>query len=485
MGLISTKDILIGFILLSFVTSAFAETDSPSFYGKRSVSSGEHQPQKEAITFQRRAIIITTENSDVAVKIVKEPDVSKDIKDTVSPPSLLILPLVELSRNEKLLAKKAQYYFDQNWNKKTGFTDSVQGYHHVTMWDVASDISAQFSLEGLGLQSEERTNEKLRKLLITLKSMPLYKDKLPNREYDTKTGKPSGRYSKAKTNGNGWSALDVGRLLIWLHIIKQEKEELVPLVDNIVSKWSLASSVHNKTLYGTKLGKQSEHYRQEGRLGYLQYAASGFALFGFDVSKSYQNESIEQVMINGIPFYIDARNMPFSTSDPYILTRLELGEFTRWWEQLDTVYSLHKMKAEKTNKVWIFAEDAMNRTPWFAYNNLYFYGKSWLSTSAGGKPVENFQIFSNKAALGFGMIYDDQFANELVNQVIDNSLYSRSIPTGVYSDGLENKSYNINTNSMVLSSLLFKIRHKTAMLNNQVQLEGMMLSKPIQEVDGE
>lgn len=266
---------------------------------------------------------------------------------------------------------------------------------------------------------------------------------------------------------------------------KTRKKELAFLVDQIEAKWSLTSAVHNQTLYGTKLSAKSEYYRQEGRLGYLQYAASGFALFGFDVSKSYQNESIEQVMIDEIPFYIDARNMPFSTSDPYILTRLELGEFTRWWEQLDTVYSLHKMKAEKTNKVWIFAEDAMNRTPWFAYNNLYFYGKSWLSTSAGGKPVENFQIFSNKAALGFGMIYDDQFADELVNQVIDNSLYSRSIPTGVYSDGLENKSYNINTNSMVLSSLLFKIRHKTAMLNNQVQLEGMMLSKPIQEVDDE
>ena len=475
MGLISTKDILLGFILLPLVTFAFAETDSPSFYGKRSVSSGEHQPQKEAITFQRRAISIMPENSDLAVKIAREPelDVSNDIKHTVSPPSPLPLPLVELSRNEKLLAKKAQYYFDQNWNKKTGFTDSVQGYHHVTMWDVASDISAQLSLEGLGLQSEERTNIKLQKLLTTLKSMPLYKDKLPNREYDTKTGKPSGRYSKAKTNGNGWSALDVGRLLIWLHIIKQEKEELAPLVDNIVSKWSLASSVHNKTLYGTKLGKQSEHYRQEGRLGYLQYAAFGFALFGFDVSDSYLKKDIEKVNIDDVSFYIDTRNMPFSTADPYVLMTLELGNYSEWWQQLDVIYELYKQKEKRTNRLWVFSEDAMNRSPWFAYNNIFYYGKSWLSTSAGGKPVETFQIFSNKIALGLSVIFDDDYAKKLKEQVIDNSINSRVIPTGLYSDGLINSAYNINTNSMVLSSLWYKVNNSSSVLKRGTMLKGI------------
>ena len=195
MGLISTKGILIGFILLLLTASVFAETNSPSFYGKRSVSSGEPQAQKETITFQRRAIIIIPEEPVLDSTIVTEPELTNadEVKDTASHPFQSAIPPIELSRNDKLLAKKAHHYFDQNWNKTTGFTDSVQGYHHVTMWDVASDISAQLSLEGLGLQSEEWTNIKLQKLLTTLKSMPLYKDKLPNREYDTKTGKPSGR----------------------------------------------------------------------------------------------------------------------------------------------------------------------------------------------------------------------------------------------------------------------------------------------------
>ncbi|MBB1313714.1 DUF3131 domain-containing protein [Aliivibrio sp. SR45-2] len=473
MGLSRVWITLIGIVLSSFTISVTAETDSPSFYGKRSVAPNETLPDQAAPTFQRRSIVmapqiaeplderaVTDESTDLTPAFVQD---AKDSHD-------LPLPLIELTRNEKLLAKKAQYYFDRNWNENTGLTDSVQGYHHVTMWDVASDISAQFSLEGLGLQSKEFTHRKLKRLLTTLLEAPLYQSKLPNREYSTKTGKPSGRYSNTKSNGNGWSALDIGRLLIWLHIIKQEKEELAPLVDNIVSKWSLASSVHNKTLYGTKLGKQSEHYRQEGRLGYLQYAASGFALFGFDVSESYQKTDIDKVIIDDIPFYIDSRNMPFSTPDPYVLTRLELGEPTAWWDQLDTIYTLHKTKEKQTKRLWVFGEDAMNQTPWFAYNNIFFYGKSWLSTSAGGKPIEVFQVFSNKVAFGLSVIYDDEYAERLVENVIANSLYSRSVPTGIYSDGLTNTAHNINTNSMILSSLLYKRKNNTAMLHTDAKL---------------
>lgn len=470
MGLISTKDTLIGFILFSLVTSVFAETDSPSFYGKRSVTSGESQPQKEAITFQRRTIIIAPEDPELDSTKVIEPELknANDVKRIISQ---FTLPPIELSRNEKLLAKKAQYYFDQNWNKATGFTDSVQGYHHVTMWDVASDISAQFSLEGLGLQSEERTNIKLQKLLMTLKLMPLYKDKLPNREYNTKTGKPSGRYSKTKANGNGWSALDIGRLLIWLHIIKQEKSELEPLVDRVINHWSLSSAVHQKTLFGTKLSKGGEHFRQEGRLGYLQYAAFGFVLFGFDVSDSYLKKNIEQVSIDGVSFYIDTRNMPFSTADPYVLMALELGNYSKWWQQLDVIYELYKQKEKKTKKLWVFSEDAMSRSPWFAYNNIFFYGKSWLSTSAGGKPIETFQIFSNKIALGLSVIFDDDYSYKLKEQVIDNSINSRVIPTGLYSNGLINSAYNINTNSMVLSSLWYKMNNNSSALRGDTMLK--------------
>ena len=125
---------------------------------------------------------------------------------------------------------------------------------------------------------------------------------------------------------------------------------------------------------------------------------------------------------------------------------------------------MHKQKEKQTKRVWVFAEDAMNRTPWFAYNNLFFYGKSWLSTSSGGKPVEVFQTFSNKVALGLSVIYDDDYSKRLSERVVSNSLSYRSIPTGVYSDRSINTAYNINTNSMILSSLLYKMRNRTAML---------------------
>lgn len=469
MKLIIGRIILLWIALFLFSVAVFAEVDSPSFYGKRTIGPVENNNEKAPLSFQRRSLVLTPLEDN---KQNEEPQFLMVEKGNQS-----IQPVInaktELSRNEKLLAKKAHYYFERNWNPSTGFTDSVQGYHHVTMWDVASDISAQFSLEGLGLQSKEITNKKLEQLLTTLSVMPLYNNQLPNREYNTKTGMPSGLYSSHKSNGNGWSALDIGRLLIWLYIIEQEKPEFSSLIEKITTTWVLSSAVSKQTLYGTKLSKKGEHYRQEGRLGYLQYASFGFLLFGFDVSESYQKKHIEQVSIEGISFLIDTRNMPFSTSDPYILMRLEVGNFQQWWDQLNTIYLLHKAKEERTKKHWVFGEDSMNKSPWFAYNNLFFYGKSWLSTSSGGKPIEVFQVFSNKVAFGFSVLFNDEYALNLRRDVINNSLYSRVIPTGIYSDSSVNTAYNINTNSMILSSLWYKVNNNSPVIKRDAMLKVM------------
>ncbi|WP_367971456.1 DUF3131 domain-containing protein [Vibrio scophthalmi] len=98
----------------------------------------------------------------------------------------------------------------------------------------------------------------------------------------------------------------------------------------------------------------------------------------------------------------------------------------------------------------------MNKNPWFAYNNLYYYGKSWTSVSPGGKVIENPQILSHKVAFGFSVLFDDEFAQQLFDAVLNNSLQARSIPTGEYENGGVNTAFNINTNSLILVALWYK-----------------------------
>ncbi|WP_446505037.1 DUF3131 domain-containing protein [Photobacterium sp. DNB23_23_1] len=438
-----------------FVFAAFntnTEEAEPSFYGGRSVTHNNTDVAASDIQFQRRTIAPPI--------IIKETELEEALSKIKADSSIMAASPVELSRNEKLLAKKAYYYFEQNWNHETGLINSVQGYHHSTMWDVASGIAAILAAEGLELISSEEADSKLQKTLDTLLGLPLYRDALPNREYNTHTAKPSGQYSSSSSNGNGWSALDIGRLLIWLEITQRNKPKFEASVIRILEHWKLDKSVYQGTLYGELKTSNKKHYRQEGRLGYLQYAAYGFSLAGFNVSTAYEQQDIEKVLVDGIPLLVDQRNLPYFTTDPYVLAGIEIGAEGQWWNQLDALYQLQKNKSSQQKIPWIFAEDAMSRSPWFSYNNIFIYGSAWLSIAPGGKPVENPQIFSNKVAFGLSVLFnDDDFSHQLADKVINNSLTHRSIPTGIYLNGGPNSAYNINTNSLILSALWYKKRN--------------------------
>ena len=450
-----------------------------SFYGQRSVSNQPQNSTPKVPQFHRRVIAppiladtpptaspnsrstpASKSTSSEAKPINNEPSSNEPVIDEPS------LPAYKLTRNELLLAKKAQHYLDRNRRKSTGLWDSVQGYHHSTMWDVASGIAGTLALEALQLKSIEQTHIELGQTLATLRKIPLYKGWLPNREYSTKTGKPSGRLSDSATNGNGWSALDIGRLLIWLKILCQQHPELEEQVLDLIAYWNINKAIHKGTLYGAKLYKGKEYYRQEGRYGYLQYAATGFQLFGYKVPLPNIDSYVSTVNIESSALNIDIRNVPFMTSDPYVLASLEFGQENHW-NQIKTVYSLHKQRSKSANKLFSYAEDAMDKNPWFAYNNLFYYGKAWTSVSPGGKVIENPQIFSHKVAFGFSVLFDDEFSQRLSRAVLNNSLQARSIPTGQYENGGINTAFNINTNSLILVALWYKQNRQTPLLQSQ------------------
>ncbi|MGF1748079.1 DUF3131 domain-containing protein [Vibrio cionasavignyae] len=458
------------FITLLSAASVHADTDAPelpSFYGGRSVAPGETAKEATAIDYQRRALappILPEDTIEEYNKANSSPSPLIVMDEYVHNQELFLADIQKLSRNDWLLARKAQHYFQKNYHEPTGMWDSVQGYHHATMWDIASGLAATLALHALELETTEITRDRLRTTLTTLADFPLYKTTLPNREYSAKTGLPSGSYSTSSSNGNGWSALDIGRLLIWLKITEAHFPELSPIVQDITSRWTLSAAIKKKTLYGTKLYKGKEYFRQEGRLGYLQYAAQGYALYGFDLSASYDNTTSETITVDGMDLHVDTRNVPYFTSDPYVLLALEIGRPQVWWNQLDALYQLQKKRSTLTNKLHIYAEDAMSKSPWFAYNNIYYYGTSWLSVSPGGKPIETPQRFSNKVGFGFSVLFDDTFSTKLRDEVLRTSLNARSIPTGIYTDNGTNNAFNINTNSLVLVSLWYKALGKTPIL---------------------
>jgi Protein of unknown function (DUF3131) len=181
--------------------------------------------------------------------------------------------------SEAEVALTAWRYFEGNYQPVTGWFDSVHGYPFTTMWDLSSSIAAVACAEKLGVISPERGHELLGSLLRTLSKIPLYNDEPPNREYGTNRAEISGpRVSDGKATG--WSAIDLGRLLIWLRIVSVWHPEYEGLARNIVQHWKFGRLAQGGEMFGVYASDPREYRRQEGRLGYEQYSAAGFELWG-------------------------------------------------------------------------------------------------------------------------------------------------------------------------------------------------------------
>lgn len=122
-------------------------------------------------------------------------------------------------------------------------------------------------------------------MLKTLASMPLYKGELPNKVYNSKTLIPVNYGQLDKREEIGWSALDLGRLAIWLNIVGTKYPKMRSQTEAVWKHWQIKRLVKNGQMYGTSVIAGEEQYTQEGRLGYENYRAYGLKLWGLDVKK--------------------------------------------------------------------------------------------------------------------------------------------------------------------------------------------------------
>ena len=177
-------------------------------------------------------------------------------------------------------ARTAWRYFVAARQEKTGLYDSVHGYPFATVWDLGSGLAGLVAAEQLGLVTRARFRRDAGRLLATLLTLPLYRGELPNREYQTGSGRMADLANRPSSAGSGWSALDIGRLLIWLRIAADWHPELRPLAARVVKRLDFSRLAAGGKLHGAMLGKSGEELNQEGRLGYEQYAAAGYACGG-------------------------------------------------------------------------------------------------------------------------------------------------------------------------------------------------------------
>jgi hypothetical protein len=187
-----------------------------------------------------------------------------------------------LNEREVAAAKIAWGYFEKFTQETTGLANSVGGYPSTTLWDTASYVSGLVSAFELCLIEKPEFDRRMLKLLTTLRNLKLFRNELPNKVYHTKTGAQVDYTNKS--GEIGYSALDIGRLLVWMRICRNRYPYLANTIDNMLLRWDFSNIIDaDGVLYGASVDKETKEtvYSQEGRLGYEEYAAKGFALWGF------------------------------------------------------------------------------------------------------------------------------------------------------------------------------------------------------------
>ncbi len=369
-----------------------------------------------------------------------------------------------LTPAEKAIASSAWSYFQRNWNNETGLVNSADKFSSVTMWDQAAGIAALVSAKELNLVSQAEFETKMSKMLKTLAFLPLYKKELPNKVYNAKTLVPVNYGQLDKRAEIGWSAIDLGRMAMWLKIVESKYPQFQRQTVAVWKHWQVKRLTSSGQMYGTAVVDGKEQYNQEGRLGYEDYAAYGLKLWGLDVGKALGDRS-STAFVNlygqGVPYdrrdYKTSGANNYVLSEPYILDGIETGFQALPKAYADRVLAAQEARYQATKQLTAVTEDNVDRPPYFVYSSLFVNGEPWATITDTRQKHNDLRFLSAKAAIGWHVLYNTTYTRSLVDFVQTNLKSDSGWYNGYYETLKQpNRSLTANNNGVILESLLYK-----------------------------
>jgi len=386
-----------------------------------------------------------------------------------------------LTERESTVARIAWKYFENNLQAKTGLVNAVDKYPSTTMWDTASYIAALVSARELGVIDKQTFDSRFAALLRTLNSISFFRDELPNKVYHTESAQKVDYTNKP--GEIGYSALDLGRLLIWLAIAKERYPEHANAVDRAVLRWDFTHVVDRcGTLFGAMVGPDKKtRYVQEGRLGYEEYAAKGFQLWGLSTCLASKPEPYNTVPMFCVEVPYDSRDPRtlsqhnYVVSESYVLDGVELGWDLPWDRTSDDAHYTHAWMAEFAQRIYQVqearyaqagiltarSEHQLDRSPYFVYDTIYSDGFPWNTITDKGVFAADAAAISLKAALGMWALWRTPYTDLLFDAIAESYDPQRGFHEGILESGKGPiHSFTANNNGIMLEALLFKVQGK-------------------------
>lgn len=357
-------------------------------------------------------------------------------------------------------ARVAWAYIEAHTLNRTGLTNATSGYGYVTVWDIGSMIAALHCAHELGLVKDAEYERRMTHLLLTLRDMPLFDGVAFNKTYSVR-GTMADRRERTSTRGYGWSAIDLGRLLLWLKIVAG-RPAFTQLAGEVAGRVDAARVATNGELVGGSLdatGRLLLH--QEGRIGYEQYAAQGYAAWGMRVDHALDvKRHAVPVTVMGQRLLTDARGDDRLTSEPFVLAGLESG----WTGEMETlakaVLAAQEERTRRTKQVTIASEDAIALAPHYFYYYCVWANDRVFQTAAqdAEAPLDGPRWISAKGAFGWDALLPSEFTHRAVAAVA-RARTARGWASGVYEgNGRSTGAVNVNTQAVILEAAVYR-RH--------------------------
>jgi len=387
-----------------------------------------------------------------------------------------------LNDREMRAAKVAWHYFEKFTQETTGLANSVGNYPSTTLWDTASYIAGAVAAYELCIIEKPDFDRRITLLLTTIKGLELFRNEMPNKVYHTKSGLKVDYTNKA--GEIGFSALDIGRFMVWMRILKNRYPHLGNTIDSVLLKWDFANVVSEEgLLFGAYVDKETGEtvYAQEGRLGYEEYAAKGFALWGFRPIMAHRAEPFLTASIFGIQVPYDGRDPRIFHSQNYVVTEsylqdgLELGfdmphddsseswVHTDGWraEFADRIYMVQENRWRRTGFMTARSEHNVKGPPYFTYDTIFSDGYPWNTVTPRGDYTPDHAAVAAKAALGLWALWDTEYTDVLYEAMIELYDPENGMYEGLYERGQGRvEIYTANNNGIILTSLLHKVQGK-------------------------
>lgn len=370
-----------------------------------------------------------------------------------------------LTKDEQQWARTAWRYVENNTDYDSGLVNGQDREPVFTVWNAADALAAVVAAHELGVIEAREFDLRLSRLLGFLGTMDLSGGRLPNKAYHAGSGKMVN--FEGRQDDIGWSAVDIGRLLLWLRIVGQRHPRFAEYADKVVLRWTFCDVIDDcGTLYGaTRSGGQVQRY-QEGRLGYEQLAAAGYAAWGFETRESASWARSEAFNIYGLPVRYDARDPRTTgapatvTTMPYALLGMELGfRDPAAKAQADQVYRVQEERWKLEGQLTARSDYQLRQSPWLVLDAVFGNGYAWNTLGADGKEYEQLAMVSTRAAFGMRALWPGEYTRLLVERQRflhdpDRGWFEGRFEQG----GGPQANITLSTNAAVLEALLHQAK---------------------------